>query len=589
MALYTKESLDRLRERVDLPELISSYIQLKRAGATFKALCPFHEEKTPSFVVQSGDTHYHCFGCNAHGDAIAFLMNHLKLNFVEAVEMLADRFGLALEKETGPVQSSGPSKADLKAILEEACQIYQYLLLHSEEGRAALQYLAQRSIDLEFIKRFRIGYAPSEPNLLSKLLYKKGFTTELLRAAGLIASTSTRDFFSERITFPITDAFGAVIGFSARKLKESTFGGKYINTPETLLFKKSHVLFGLSYSRQRLAKERKALLVEGQIDALRLIYEGFDWTVATQGTAFGEGQIKELTQLGVTEVFIAFDPDEAGQTAAAKTGHLLQKKGLGARVVPLPLGADPDLFLREKGPEAFKKLIQESAEYIAFLIRHLAKSHDLNNPAQKTNLVQKIASQIREWEDPVMVHESLRKLAQLTSIPEHLLGVKTSSSPIIQRFGRTSKVSIDLDRILETDLLRWLILRGSEEPILFTLARNNISEEMLRHPFCRKIYAFLLDSQVKGETIDLMALGSLLETAEEQTLLSEIIGRKVNLQKAQDGLVEVMQRLLQRQWMEKREALRLQIQNASQEDQERLIKAFDLIGKNPPLIIKDIG
>jgi len=290
--MYTKESLELLRQRIDLVEVLTPHLQLHRAGAAFKALCPFHEEKTPSFIVQRGDSHYHCFGCGAHGDAIAFLMNNVKMSFTEAVEHLAERFGVPLEKMDASEEVKGPSKSVLKEALDRAARLYHFLLLHSEEGQKALEYLYQRGIDLDFIRTFQIGYASNSPDLLKRFLYAQNVSEEVLLETGLIAASSKRDFFCDRITFPIRDPMGAVIGFSARKFKEETYGGKYINTSETPLFKKSQVLFALSYCRQKIAKERKAIIVEGQIDALRLIHSGFNYTVAGQGTAFGEGHVR---------------------------------------------------------------------------------------------------------------------------------------------------------------------------------------------------------------------------------------------------------------------------------------------------------
>lgn len=352
MAIYTKESLDTLRQKVDLVDVLSSHIELKKAGASYKALCPFHDEKSPSFMVQRGDTHYHCFGCGAHGDAITFLMMYLKMGFGDAVESLAERFSVRLEVVEGGPERKGPSKAALKEALEAACRFYHMILLHTHEGHEALKYLHGRSIDLDFIRQFHIGLAPKTPGLFRKTMHALGFQDALLQEAGLLADGREgrlRDFFYDRITFPIRDAAGAVIGFSARKYKEETFGGKYVNTSETALFKKSRVLFGLNYSRRRIAKERKALIVEGQIDALRLIQAGFNITVAGQGTAFGEGHARELVALGIQDVFLALDADDAGQEATKKIGNMFQKNGVGVRVVKMPFGSDPDAFLREKG------------------------------------------------------------------------------------------------------------------------------------------------------------------------------------------------------------------------------------------------
>lgn len=581
MALYREESLDLLRSKIDLIELISSNISLKRSGSSYKALCPFHEEKTPSFQVQAGDSHYHCFGCGAHGDAIAFLMNHLKMGFVEAVEMLADRFGVTLEKseEEG---KKGPDKAKLKEALELAARFYHTLLLHTKEGHEALQYLYSRGLDLSFIRYFQIGFAPVEKTALITLAKGEKIPLEILQLAGL-ATEKGKDFFSERITFPITDPFGAVIGFSARKFKEDTYGGKYINTPETPLFKKSHVLFGLSYCRKRIAKERRAIIVEGQIDALRLIYSGCDLAVAAQGTAFGEGHVKILFELGVNQVFLAMDGDNAGRQAAFKIGNLFQKKGLGVSVLALPEGSDPDSFVKQLGIDSFLELMKSPKEYLAFAVEQSSSGIDVKNPAQKNELVQSLVKQVREWEEPVMVHESLRKIAQLTSVPESIVGVGAPPQPrFIKRIGIAGKLQVDPDRVLETDLLRWLLLHPEER--LFSIAKLNVAPDLFRNPICQKIFAKLVANDGPK---DLISMGSTLEKEEEQNLLSEIVQKKVNPDRAEEGLVEVIHRLLIRKWMEEREAIKGKIQSGtcSEEEVLRLAKAFDEIKKNQPTVV----
>lgn len=352
MAIYTKESLEVLRGKIDLVEVLSAHMDLKKAGAAYKGLCPFHDEKTPSFMIQRGDTHYHCYGCGAHGDAIHFLMHAQRMNFSEAVEYLATKFQVHLDRAEKERIAQGPPRAKLKEALEEACRMYHFLLLYTEGGKEALKFLYARGITNDFIQRFEIGFAAPDPELLKALAQAKDFSEEILQAAGLI--TNRRDFFVDRILFPIRDATGAVIGFSGRKYKEETFGGKYVNTPETALFKKSKTLFGLNYCRRRIAKERKVIIVEGQIDALRLIYAGFDMTVAGQGTAFGEGHVQELVQLGIQQAILALDSDVAGQAAAVKVGDLFQKKGVEVRVVRLPAGQDPDLFCASMARKPFK-------------------------------------------------------------------------------------------------------------------------------------------------------------------------------------------------------------------------------------------
>ncbi len=589
--MYSKESIDTLRQKIDLVEVLSSHIELGRAGSSFKSLCPFHEEKSPSFVVQRGDTHYHCYGCGAHGDAIAFLMTHVKMNFVEAIESLAERFQVVLEKGEGGDFEKRPIKAHLKTALELASKLYYFLLLHSKEGQIALKYLYERGITLDFIHQFEVGFAPSSSHLLMQFLHAQGVEEPVVEQAGLMSAHSgrRRDFFIDRITFPIRDPMGAVIGFSARKYKEETFGGKYINTPETPLFKKSHVLFGLSYSRQRIAKESQAIIVEGQIDALQLIHAGFNYTVAGQGTAFGEDHVKELVQLGVKKVYLSLDADGAGQEAAAKIGNLFQKRGVEALVVQLPEGSDPDSVLKDRGPIHFQNLLNGAEDYLTFLFSKLSKGRDLHSPSQKNEIVEKMATMIRAWDQPVMVHESLRKLAEIAGVPESTIGVGQISLPniFIKRNGSLKVHDVDPNRILETDLLRWLIIVGQHVPRLVLLAKANILSEHFHVKGALRIYEAYIQAHDAQTPCDLLQLGESLSDEDDHKLLDEVMQRKINVQKAEEGIKETLRKILVRHWMEKREAVRMQIHQGggSEEELSVLAQEFDAIKKNIPELI----
>ena len=586
MGTFSRESLELLRSRIDLVEVLNPYLKLQRAGAAYKALCPFHDEKTPSFVIQRGDNHYHCFGCGAHGDAIQFLMTYLKMSFVEAVESLGQRFHVQIEEAEGADRPKGPSKTLLKEALEQASRFYHYYLLHTHEGHAALDYLYCRGIDLDFIQEFELGLAPEASHFL-KAMWELKISNALLEGAGLLSKG--REFFFDRITIPIRDSGGAVIGFSARKYKAETFGGKYINTPETALFKKSKVLFGLSFSRKRIAKERRALIVEGQIDALRLIHLGFDWAVAGQGTAFTEEMAKELIHLGVREVFLALDGDAAGQDAAVKIGHLFQKEGVEVRVINLPEKCDPDLVLQEKGPEEWQKLLNASGDYLAFLVSHFSKSINIQSPAGKNELVQAIAKKIREWDHPLMVHESLRKLARLTQTPETIIGAPEAPPQIhIKRSASVTFSEIDPDRILEADLLRWLFLMGEMVPELLQIAAKNLKPEHFRTTPGRALYEKYMAASLENKPKDLLSLAIDLERAEEQLFLAEVLQKKVNRERASICFTETVQKMLERHWMREREEIKLQIYSGKLSEAEvlELAKKFDEIKRQRPEVVK---
>jgi DNA primase len=591
MPIFSKESLETLRQRVDLVDVLSGHMDLKKSGASYKGLCPFHDEKTPSFTIQKGDTHYHCFGCGAHGDSIHFLMSHLKMGFLDAVESLAQRFGVPLQKVESTEENKGPNKAALKEALDSASHFYQYILLHTAEGHQALHYLFERGIDLDFVRRFRIGLAPRESGMVRKVLHAKHVSDAIQEEAGLIAQGREggwRDFFQDRITFPICDATGAVIGFSARKYKEDTFGGKYINTSETPLFKKSKVLFGLHHCRRRIAKERKAIIVEGQIDALRLITSGFNITVAGQGTAFGESHAAELIALGLNEVYLALDSDEAGRQAAYKIGDFFQKEGIETKVIVMPQGEDPDSFIREKGPEAFLELMENAVDYLSFTFKLFSQKINAESPAGKNELAQMLSKQVRNWRHPLMIHESLRKLAHLLKVPETMLGVGQDYVPnlYIKKSGQAGLQTIDPNRILESDFLRWLLLAGHSFPQFMSLAQVNMTAADLRLIGCRKLYEAYCNRYEEKKACDLLILLTDVEGEEAQLLVHEIHQKKINLERAEEHFRETLQKLLDRNWMELREGIRTKIQSAqcSEEEVLELVRQFDELKRNPPKI-----
>jgi DNA primase len=582
VALFTKDSLETLRQRVDLLEVIQPHVELKRSGATYKGLCPFHDEKSPSFTVNKGDSHYHCYGCGAHGDSIQFLIEHQRLAFHDAVETLAQRFGVTLERVEDRAESTGPRKADLKAALDLAVKFYQTMLLHTEEGHLALQYLFQRGLEIDFIQRFHLGWAPKASGLLRKLMHAKQINDEILLTAGLITLREDghkREFFSDRIVFPIRDATGAAIGFSARKIREETFGGKYINTIETPLFKKSRVLFGLNECRKRVAKEQRAIIVEGQIDALMLIHAGLNLVVAGLGTAFGEGHVTELVNLGVKRAYLALDADRAGQEATRKIGNLFQKQGVDVSVVNLPKGEDPDSLVRTQGIKKFIALLDQSSDYLRFLLAHHAKERDLQSPAGKSQIVQEIAAQIREWNSPLMVHESLRKLAEIAEVPEQMIGIGAMSSPnyMMRRSESAGLLEIDPDRILESDLLRWLLVGGPHSAEFVSLARKYVQPADLRVPICAQVLDVLYRLVDEQRPVDLLTLMSVVGDPECQKLLDELIQKRINKERGRQHLTETLQRILDRNWMERCEALRMEIQSGGCSDDEAmaLLKEFD--------------
>ncbi|CRX39454.1 DNA primase [Estrella lausannensis] len=588
MALYSRESLENLRNKVDIVDVVSQHIEVKKQGAVYKALCPFHDEKTPSFILDKSDGHYHCFGCGAHGDAIQFLLEHQRLSFTEAVERLAERYHVALVAIEKEDVTEAENKARLREVLESACQYFEFMLVHTEEGRKAALYLQERGLTVKFIKKFRLGLSINEPKLFQNYMNKRGFSGDLLEEAGLLSKApARREFFFDRITFPIHHPSGYVIGFSARKFKEGTFGGKYINSPETKLFKKSKLLFGLNYSRRRIAKERKALIVEGQIDALRLIDEGFDFAVASQGTAFGEEHAKELQRLGVVTVYLSFDGDDAGGEAATKVGDLFLKMGVEVKVVSLEKGEDPDSFMRKWGRDAFAKKLEDAEDYLDFLFRRMAKGADLSSPAVKKRVVDEIASMINKWESEIIIHESLKKLSFLAKLPENLITRQIEKKPVLlhQRTSLAGVAKIDPHFILESDFIRWLLLLMPKGPTHLSIAAQNITQDHFNTPLCRQLYQKIHEMSSQG-TMNLLKFSTSLQNGELEALLQEILSKSGDPSRAEPSFFEAMQKLLDRSWMDRRESIRVKIQSGhlSEEEAFRLLKEFEEVKRQEPKI-----
>ena len=416
-------------------------------------------------------------------------------------------------------------------------------------------------------------------------MQRQQFSLQLLEAAGLVHTLEQGElqpFFLNRIVFPILDISGNVIGFSARKISEVMVGAKYINTPETTLFKKSKTLYGLNFSRRRIVKEKRAIIVEGQIDALRLIQEGFTLTIAGQGTAFTEDHVKELMRLGVNVVYLAFDGDEAGRTAAYNVGHLFQREGIEIYVVSIPMDKDPDMVLREEGPIFFMELLEKAPDYLNFLLSYLSKDHDTSSPAQKNHVIQMIIKKIRSWDHPLMVHESLCKLSRLTQLPAHLLGVgqkEMPSSIYIKKKGSLFEVDVDPNRVLETDLLRWLFLLGESMPTLVNVVKEHLQPLHFSIEVCRRLFSLYMTNFDKSKPTDLLTIANNLKSVEEQLVFAEIMQKRVNTERAKEGIIETIKKMLESYWMEEREKIKVQIQSGRYSEEEiiSLVKRFDAI------------
>ncbi len=415
MSRIAQASIDAVVAAVDMVELVSGRTQLRRSGREWSGRCPFHEERTPSFTVSPADKVYYCFGCQRGGDAIGFVRETENLDFVGAVEWLADRVGVRLEyEETSPEQDRRRRERDrLLALLDAAAEFYARYLWESGEGKPAREYLSGRGIGEEAARAFRLGYAPAAGDRVGTAALARGFTAAELGAAGLTLRGRGTDRFRARTMFPLADARGRVVGFGARQMP----GGdppKYLNSPEGPVFQKSGILYGLDRARAAIARAGRAVVVEGYTDVIALHAAGMAEAVAAMGTALTERHVGELRRLCET-VVLAFDADAAGQEAAVRGMELAAAAGLEVRVATLPDGRDPADVVGDGGADAFAAVLDRAESLLAHRVgRALAAGGSRDRVYARARAILSAAPQSPERADQVRrVADRLRLTSDL--------------------------------------------------------------------------------------------------------------------------------------------------------------------------------
>jgi DNA primase len=382
MSLYTKDSVERVKDAVDMVELVGARTDLRRVGARFTGLCPFHDERTPSFSVNAEHKLFHCFGCGESGDAISFVEKTEALDFRQAVEFLGERYGveLQLEREDPRAEERRRRRERLLSLLERAAAFYARFLWESQEAARAREYLGSRGLREEVLRAFRVGYAPSAWDRLVVGAQRDGFRLEELAAAGLGQRGREGGFYDRfrgRIMFPLADPRGRVLGFGARAVRDEQ-RPKYLNTSESELYHKGRQLFGIDRARGPAAKAGRVLVVEGYTDVLALHQEGLEETVAIMGTAMTQEQLAELSRVA-NSVFLALDADRSGQEAMLRAAGVAGDRGVELRVIAMPEGSDPADLVAERGAAAFSELLGEALSVPEFQVRRMLADADLDS------------------------------------------------------------------------------------------------------------------------------------------------------------------------------------------------------------------
>jgi len=531
-------SVEAVKSAAEILPLVEDYVRLRKAGGTYKGLCPFHQEKTPSFTVSPARGTFKCFGCGEGGDAISFVEKMEQVDFVGAIESLGKRFGVELEYEESSPEADRERrrKERLGQVLERAASFYERLLRDSELGAFARDYLASRDLGEEVCKQFRLGYAPGGPTLTRRAV-QEGYTQEELLAAGL-ANRRGNDYFARRLLFPLTDARGNVRGFQARKLyDDDPLQAKYVNSAESDVFKKGDLLYGLDTARQAIAKQDRAVVVEGNTDVLALRQAGFEPVVASMGTALTERQLRELNRL-TKRLFLCFDADAAGQDATLRGMDLADKLGFNIQVVSLPAGTDP-----ADDPAGFERRLETSVSYPVHRVRLLYE-----RARDKSAASAAIQAFLNSLPDSPEHQDARRLVTDLLDLPPE------SQAAFAPSRGRSSAASVISPRLLDAGKrLERSALAGVAANPKLTRYLEELGPEHFDDELHRRARAHLLGQETQDDALtpllaELYAIGDrdeLTEETAEQLLLrlrERRLQRQLNDAKP-DHFLELQKRL----------------------------------------------
>jgi DNA primase len=434
MALIAGESLERVKQAADIVEVVSAHTDLRRQGARYVGLCPFHEERTPSFSVEPQEKLYHCFGCGVGGDVIKFVEEKDGLGFTEAVELLADRYGVELEREQEDPQAERrrERRRRLEQLLDRSASYYANYLWESEEAGKARDYLAGRGLREEVLRAFGVGYAPSAWDKILVRGQQAGFSVEELRGVGLVQrgrSGGEYDRFRERIMFPIRDRRGRVLGFGGRAMR-SDQGAKYVNTAETDFFHKSQMLYGVDRAKAAIAKARRAVVVEGYTDVLALYQAGIEEAVGVMGTAITPDQVAALSGM-VDEVVLALDADAAGQEAMLRAQRVAAGRRMRLRVAAMPAGEDPaEMMAAEGGAERFREILSRAEELTSFQVGLVLDRTDVGSPTERDRALTEVAPVLAGMGETASRDELVRRVAERLDLePAMVMGRVVAATP----------------------------------------------------------------------------------------------------------------------------------------------------------------
>ena len=503
---YPEDIVEEVRTKNDIVDIVSGYVKLQKKGSNYFGLCPFHNEKSPSFSVSPSKQMYYCFGCGAGGNAITFLMEYENYSFPEALQVLADRAGVELPKEE--MTKEARAQADLRATLLEINKLaanYFYYQLKQPQGKLGYDYLTGRKLSDDTILHFGLGFANKTSDDLYRYLKSKGYKDEILKETGLVSieERGTHDKFWNRVMFPIMDVNNRVIGFGGRVMGDGA--PKYLNSPETRLFDKSRNLYGLNYARS--SRKKYMLICEGYMDVIAMHQAGFTNAVASLGTAF-TSQHAMLIKRYTDQVILTYDSDGAGVKAALRAIPILKEVGISCKVLNMKPYKDPDEFIKNMGAEAFQERIDQAQNSFLFEIEVLKRDYNLEDPEQKTNFYNAVARKLLEFPEALERDNYTQAVAREQFIPYQDLKqlVSRLSSRIVPGAEQTQpreeftprerkKEKEDGTRQSQRLLLTWLI----EDPKLFDKIEGIITPDDFREDLYHQVAQMVFDGHARGD------------------------------------------------------------------------------------------
>ncbi|HEY6291157.1 MAG TPA: DNA primase [Terriglobia bacterium] len=509
---------EEVRAVADIVKIVGDYVKLSKAGVNMRGLCPFHQEKTPSFAVHPVKQIFHCFGCGVGGNVFKFVMLIENLTFPEALRRVAEKAGVKLRERPFDAASdaSGRERETLQKVHDVATRFFATQLGATVEGRAARAYLADRGLSDETVARFRIGYAPSEGHALLRHLESAGFSPEVMEKSGLVLAEAEGrhrlDRFRRRVIFPIARENGSVVAFGGRALGEDQ--PKYLNSPETPIYTKSRVLFHLDRAASAIRKTDEAILVEGYMDAIAVASAGFEQVVASCGTSLTASQVRLLAR-HTRLVVVNYDPDSAGLAATERSLELLLEEGFGCRVLALPGGLDPDAFIRKQGASAYGKRLKSAPSYLDYLADRAAATHDLRTPQGKIAAANALLRHVVRLPNPMLRAEWAGRLADRLRLDDRLLREEVRRAAAGARHEVDSPVAA---AALEASQAEKELLRGclESEALADEFLPGLLADGALEGLPTSKILQAILEARSRGEKADLSLLEESLTLAEQR-------------------------------------------------------------------------